>query len=98
VTLFFAHFTGLLMTESDKPSLTLPDTVVVFADTVASLPPSMLVLTLQLSTHRSSAVSHQMLPLACMRTIAPRCNRNGPEKAGSKEREKKHCVGVQKAG
>jgi hypothetical protein len=36
------------MTESDKPSLTLPDTVVVFADTVASLPPSMLVLTLQL--------------------------------------------------
>jgi hypothetical protein len=36
------------MTESDKPSLTLPDTVVVFADTVANLPPSMLVLTLQL--------------------------------------------------
>jgi hypothetical protein len=36
------------MTESDKPSPTLPDTVVVFADTVASLPPSILVLTLQL--------------------------------------------------
>ncbi len=87
------------MTESDKPSPTLPDTVVVFADTVASLPPSILVLTLQLRhTEMKRSQSPNVAPCLQAHHRTQIHLSWSSESKVQRTREETLCEGVQEAG